>query len=80
MNIAVLSYSSILVYSLQLLVYDRLLMYCWFFSAINPTSLYEVLCKVSKSSLQSIKWGKSFHKSVTEMAKKDINGLYFISN
>lgn len=45
-----------------------------FFSAINPTSLYEVLCKVSKSSLQNIKWGKSFHKSVTEMAKKDING------
>jgi len=43
-------------------------------SGINPTSLYEVLCKRSKSSLQSIKWGKSFHESVKEMARKDING------
>uniref|UniRef100_A0A1B6F3M3 ditrans,polycis-polyprenyl diphosphate synthase [(2E,6E)-farnesyldiphosphate specific] n=2 Tax=Cuerna arida TaxID=1464854 RepID=A0A1B6F3M3_9HEMI len=42
--------------------------------AINPTSLYEVLCKRSKNSLQHIQWGKSFHKSVREMAKKDING------
>uniref|UniRef100_A0A1B6KC73 ditrans,polycis-polyprenyl diphosphate synthase [(2E,6E)-farnesyldiphosphate specific] n=1 Tax=Graphocephala atropunctata TaxID=36148 RepID=A0A1B6KC73_9HEMI len=42
--------------------------------AINPTSLYEVLCKESKNSLQNIQWGKSFHKSVKEMAKKDING------
>jgi hypothetical protein len=44
------------------------------FLGINPTSLYEVLCKKSKFSLQNIKWGKSFHESVKEMAKKDING------